>query len=106
MKYDDFKRQQKNQSRSRFNEFKAQVDSFLRKKEEDTGDSETYDPEADEFKAIILELSEITTDRRIEDAALRALKIYRNIVYHAKAGGSVQFVNPDGSRKTLKVPLK
>ena len=52
------------------------------------------------------ELRETTTDQGVDQIILRAVGLYRSIVRHVKAGGTVQFVDEDGTTKTLKVRLK
>lgn len=52
------------------------------------------------------ELRETTTDQGIDQIILRAVGTYRSIVRHVKAGGTVQFVDDDGTSKTLKVRTK
>lgn len=54
---------------------------------------------------ILEELILNTTDDKTS-VVLRSLVIYRSIVRHAKAGGTIQFVGGGGPTKTLKVRLR
>ena len=58
-----------------------------------------------EIKPLVDELARETTDKE-GDIEMRALKIYRSIVRHVRAGGTVKFVSSDGTEKTLKVRLR
>ena len=126
MDYDDFKKGQDERSRNRFGKFQEAFNGAMR----DKGDPRTLDdvmgakpreegptawdrirkdepPEPDELKEVMRELITTTTDSEVEDAAMRALKVYRIIVRHVREGGTVRFYEADGETfKTLKVRVK
>ena len=64
------------------------------------------DPRTQQATEILVELTRDTVDENVQDANLRALAVYRSIVRHVVAGGTVKFVSPDGSEKTLKIRLR
>ncbi|MFI5296917.1 MAG: hypothetical protein ACHREM_02370 [Polyangiales bacterium] len=75
----------------------------------DTSDDEPAPP-ADRrgrVEEIVAELVALTTDNE-PDAVMRALSVYRSIVLHAFAGGTVKFIAADGTtvEKTLKIRLR
>lgn len=102
----------------RFAKFKEAFNAEMRK----NGKDQTFEdymrapsslggePEANPARAqleeMVMELRESTTDDGPQEIILRGLAVYRSIVRHAKAGGTVKFVAADGTEKTLKVRLK
>jgi len=58
-----------------------------------------------EINEVVVELARETTDAE-GNIEIRALRIYRSIVRHVRAGGTVKFVAPDGTEKTLKIRLR
>lgn len=64
------------------------------------------DPRTHQATDILVELTRDTADVNVQDANLRALAVYRSIVRHVLAGGTVKFVSADGTEKTLKIRLR
>lgn len=133
--FDDFKEADDKRKRERFDSFKKTLDRVLKEDGSDkTADDilrqgmgmkpkeDVHRPSAWErimedapddavglsAKLVdsLRELRETTTDQGIDEIILRAVGLYRSIVRHTKAGGTVQFVDEDGEVKTLKVRLK
>lgn len=124
MDFDDFKRMEEERQRKRFGMFKDTLDQVL--KEEGSGQSadellgqmmggkgsgnpkttKTDGGLSNKLMEAIVELRRETTDESVDKIVLRAVGLYRSIVRHALKGGTVQFVDPDGEAKTLKVRLK
>lgn len=117
MDYDDFERMMKQKQAERFNEFRDNVNDILKEK----GETRTFEdfvnppkpesppqpkPELAHLEELFVELRKETTDESFQDITTRALGIYRSIVRHIRAGGSVKFVAADGTDKTLKVRLR
>lgn len=117
MDYDDFKKIDEQLKRQRFDKFRESFDNAMREK----GDPRTFDdllgtrkgpaeqgPSAErrQLEELVHELLAETTDESPQDLILRGLSVYRSIVRHARAGGTVKFVGTDGSEKTLKVRLR
>jgi hypothetical protein len=55
---------------------------------------------------VVADLRAKTRDNTDEEVVLRSLVIYRSIVNHVKTGGSVKFISPDGTLRTLKIRLR
>lgn len=124
MDFDDFKKMKDQQDRSRFDKFKEAFDAEAARR----GDPRKFDdfmgemnsaqeaaaPKAEgepnkhrgQLQELVMELHKETTDEDPRDIILRALSIYRSVVRHVRAGGTVKFVNEDGTDKTLKVRLR
>jgi hypothetical protein len=64
------------------------------------------DPPPQRVEDIVQELQTLTTDDTDEEVILRSLVNYLSIVRHVKAGGTVKFLGPGVTVKTLKVRLR
>lgn len=103
----------------RFENFKNAFNAEMRKKGdgrtfEDYMQSSAFAPEPEpqenpakgQLEELVKELRDLTADDDPKTIILRGLGLYRSIVRHVKAGGTVKFVGADGTEKTLKVRLR
>lgn len=63
-------------------------------------------PENQQISEVVKELQTLTTDDTEEAVLLRGLTVWRAIVRHVKAGGTVKFLGPGTEVKTMKVRLR
>lgn len=120
MDFDDLEKANRERWRKRFDTFQDSVNAELKR----AGDGRTLDdlmgskskdrpkpptdgpPDAQrQLMEAAMEIHEATGEDH-KAVILRAVGLYRSIVRHQKAGGSVQFVDPDGTTKTLKSKVK
>lgn len=124
MDYDDFEKLNEERKRKNFDKFRDAFDKEMRSRgdprtlEDLFGGKKAAGPtaagptaagpslERQQLEAILQELRQETTDDSLQDIILRGLSVYRSIVRHVKAGGTVKFVAEDGTEKTLKVRLR
>ena len=118
--FDDFKEHEDARQRSRFEKFQKAFNKEMK----DKGDGRTLEdlmgsppedrpkPPTDgpldvqrQLMEAAMEIHEATGENH-KGIILRAVGLYRSIVRHWQAGGTVQFVDPDGNAKTLKSKVK
>ena len=60
----------------------------------------------DHLNEILQELTTLTTDDDDATVMLRGAAVWRTLVRHVKAGGTVKLLGPDNEVRTLKVRLR
>jgi hypothetical protein len=115
MSYEDWKKFEEERKKERFEKFEKAVNEQLRAQGSDktladmmgldnnTGAKD--DPEFDGMLAVLGSIATATGDN-FKAALGRSLGLYRQVIFHWQAGGSVQFVDADGNAKTLKCRIK
>jgi len=63
-------------------------------------------PEPSRVDEIVQELKSLTTDDDDDTVILRGLAVWRTLVRHVKAGGTVKLIVPGAEVRTLKVRLR
>ena len=111
MSYEDWKKFEEERKKDRFDKFEKAVNERLKAKGSDKtladmmGIPKAGKSAGPEFEQA-LKLIAFATGDDFWEVLRRSLGLYRQVVFHWQAGGSVQFVDAEGNAKTLKCRIK